>query len=56
MTVAELQFIADASEFAVTLSAGIASTESSPANADALLEMADRALYSAKNGGRNRVQ
>ncbi len=53
---AELQFIADASEFAVTLSAGIASTESSPANADALLEMADRALYSAKNGGRNRVQ
>ena len=53
---AELHFIADANEFAVTLSAGIASTENAPANADALLEMADRALYSAKNGGRNRVQ
>ena len=53
---AELQFIADANEFAVTLSAGIASTENSPTNADALLEMADRALYAAKNNGRNRVQ
>ena len=53
---AELQFIADANEFTVTLSAGIASTENAPASADALLEMADRALYRAKNSGRNQVQ
>jgi diguanylate cyclase (GGDEF)-like protein len=53
---AELHFIADAKEFSVTLSAGIASTESTPANADTLLETADRALYSAKNGGRNQVR
>lgn len=53
---AELQFIASGSEFSVTLSAGIASTEDAPAGADDLLERADRALYTAKHGGRNRVQ
>ena len=53
---AELQFIASGSEFSVTLSAGIASTEDLTDNAGSLLERADRALYTAKNSGRNRVQ
>jgi diguanylate cyclase (GGDEF)-like protein len=51
----ELKFIASGSEFSVTLSAGIASTTDTPSNADELLEKADRALYTAKHGGRNQV-
>lgn len=53
---AELHFIASGSEFSVTLSAGIASTEDAPTGADDLLEQADRALYAAKHGGRNQVR
>uniref|UniRef100_UPI002611C34E GGDEF domain-containing protein n=2 Tax=unclassified Pseudomonas TaxID=196821 RepID=UPI002611C34E len=52
---AELHFIADGSEFSVTLSAGIASTEQDAQDAGELLERADRALYAAKHGGRNQV-
>ncbi len=53
---AELHFIASGQQFSVTLSAGIASTDNAPASADDLLDKADRALYGAKHGGRNRVQ
>lgn len=53
---AELKFIAGGSEFSVTLSAGIASTEGAPASASELLEKADQALYAAKHGGRNQVR
>ncbi|WP_372877915.1 diguanylate cyclase, partial [Pseudomonas sp.] len=52
---AELHFIASDSEFTVTLSAGIASTEAGAKDAGELLERADRALYVAKHGGRNQV-
>lgn len=52
---AELQFIASGQQFSVTLSAGIAATDEAPASADDLLDRADRALYGAKHGGRNRV-
>ncbi|MCR4508135.1 diguanylate cyclase [Pseudomonas sp. 32.2.56] len=53
---AELHFIAGGQQFSVTLSAGIACTDDAPASADDLLDKADRALYGAKHGGRNRVQ
>jgi diguanylate cyclase (GGDEF)-like protein len=53
---AELHFIAGGSEFSVTLSAGIASTEQGASDAGELLERADRALYGAKHGGRNQVR
>jgi diguanylate cyclase (GGDEF)-like protein len=53
---AELHFIAGDSEFSVTLSAGIASTEPGAKDAGELLERADRALYVAKHGGRNQVR
>jgi diguanylate cyclase (GGDEF)-like protein len=52
---AELQFTAAGQHFSVTLSAGIASTQDSAEPASELLEKADRALYTAKNSGRNRV-
>lgn len=53
---AELHFIAGGSEFSVTLSAGIASTEQGAKDAGELLDRADRALYVAKHGGRNQVR
>ncbi|MBU6297445.1 MAG: PleD family two-component system response regulator [Alphaproteobacteria bacterium] len=39
----------------ITISIGIASSESSDEKAEDLLHRADQALYRAKNGGRNRV-
>lgn len=53
---AELKFIAGGSEFSVTLSAGIASTETAATDASELLEKADQALYAAKHSGRNQVR
>ena len=39
----------------VTISIGVSSLESAPANPSELLSLADKALYEAKRGGRNRV-
>ncbi|WXL25610.1 diguanylate cyclase [Ectopseudomonas mendocina] len=52
---AELQFTAAEQHFSVTLSAGICSTEQGVAEPSELLDRADKALYQAKNSGRNRV-
>lgn len=43
-------------EVSVTVSIGIASISDDDLSADAVLSRADRALYQAKDGGRNRVQ
>ncbi|MGA9533760.1 MAG: diguanylate cyclase [Anaerolineales bacterium] len=48
-------FATSAGDMHVTTSVGIASSETEPLDFDALLRAADRALYSAKHGGRNQV-
>lgn len=53
---AELHFMAGEQQFSATLSAGIACTSDDSAQANDLLERADRALYAAKHGGRNQVR
>jgi len=47
---------APAEPLRVTLSFGVASLPDDAASEQALVSAADRALYSAKNGGRNRVE
>jgi two-component system cell cycle response regulator len=46
----------DGSPLSVTISIGVATSETADEMADDLLERADAALYGAKNAGRNRVQ
>lgn len=41
---------------AITISVGVATIPDRAADADSLLRCADRALYAAKSGGRNRVE
>ena len=49
-----ISFAGELSDFHVSLSAGVASSHE--CTADELMEMADRALYAAKNNGRNQVR
>lgn len=43
-------------EVGITVSIGVASISDDDLSADAVLSRADRALYQAKDGGRNRVE
>jgi diguanylate cyclase (GGDEF)-like protein len=43
-------------EMAITASLGVATYPRDAVDSDTLVRMADRALYAAKNAGRNRVQ
>ncbi len=52
--VEQLRLCHDGAEITLTLSAGVASYTTG-ADSDAMLQAADRALYDAKRGGRNRV-
>jgi diguanylate cyclase (GGDEF)-like protein len=55
--VAEFPFLDGEQPIKVTVSAGVAThpSSSSVQSADEFLKTADRALYAAKNGGKNRV-
>ncbi|MGE3923244.1 MAG: GGDEF domain-containing protein [Lautropia sp.] len=51
-----LRFDGDAGPFSISASFGVAEREPSDASFAAMLARADRALYAAKRGGRNRVR
>jgi diguanylate cyclase (GGDEF)-like protein len=52
---ADLSFAREGANFAVTCSFGVAERQNEMANENHLFEAADRALYTAKGAGRNRV-
>lgn len=54
-TIEKNLFVFEGKQIAVTISMGIATLDSTTKNADDLLNLADQALYDAKNQGRNRV-
>ncbi|NHZ82568.1 diguanylate cyclase [Massilia sp. CCM 8695] len=54
-SVAETPLLGDGREIAITVSIGIATIEAGDAGPDAAMIRADKALYHAKAGGRNRV-
>ena len=53
--IGKIVFHAGKKEFRVTLSAGIAVYPDNAARKQALIELADQALYQAKESGRNRT-
>jgi len=53
--VQELDFEINGKTIRLTVSIGVATREASFADADAMVQAADRALYAAKNAGRDRV-
>ena len=53
--VEEHKFAYDGVEFPITVSVGLALFPQMAVNRNGLVEMADKALYQAKRGGRNRV-
>lgn len=55
--VSNLQFINEINDIVkVSLSGGVACTQIHGSDAKKLFELADQALYTAKRGGRNRLQ
>lgn len=54
-TIQEMIFFYEGKTINVTISAGVAMWNDSIPTADDLFKMADKALYEAKNGGRNKV-
>lgn len=54
-TIEEYPFVYNGVKFQVTISVGLNSTKSDAETAGEFLDGADKALYSAKNSGRNRV-
>ena len=59
VTVEQAAFMTGRERIPVTISLGVATVGNSPVaedlDADALLQMADKALYQAKQSGRNRI-
>jgi len=55
MTVARLQVVLDGEPQSVTVSIGAAARDATDAQPSTLIHRADRALYAAKNAGRNQV-